>query len=257
MLTAQASAIGVKPNKPDTYAGGLDPAVVEQWSHQIKQYILLQGVAPQFQVALAATFLKGPALTWWVDRNSRVAQGTVAPCTTMDEFVLAVRTHFVLMEGKLVARDKLAKLTQKTFVAAYSEEFIKLVLSIPGMTEDEKIDSFTRGLKPGTRKEVMLRQCASIQECMANANRVDSILWSTHSFGSISNHQSSVGDTATPMELGVAQREFSGDCFTCGEWEHRASECPKQTYTARGRGRGAQDEDEEQVLQRDKQIMWR
>lgn len=117
--------------------------------------------------------------------------------------MLAVRIYFVFMEGKLVVRDKLVKLIQKTFVAVYSEEFIKLVLSISGMTEDEKIDSFIRGFKSGIRKEVMFRQCVSIQECMVNVNRVDFILWLIYSFGFIFNYQLSVGDTVIFMELGV------------------------------------------------------
>lgn len=33
----------------------------------------------------------------------------------------------------------------RSSVAAYSEEFTKLILCIPGMMEDEKIDRYTRG----------------------------------------------------------------------------------------------------------------
>lgn len=169
------------------------------------------GVAPQFQIALAATFLKGHALTWWVRRGLEAAQGQHTPVTTLVEFFAAVKQQFVPLEGRQVARDRLAKLTQRTSVANNSEEFNKIVLGIPGMTEDEKINRYTKGLKLGPRKEVMPRQCTSLQECMLIANRMDSILWVTRGFGSGNQGQASTADTATPMELGAAQREFRGN----------------------------------------------
>lgn len=41
-----------------------------------------------------------------------------------------------------MARDRLAKLTQQTTVSAYNGEFLKTVLTIPGITEQEKLDKY-------------------------------------------------------------------------------------------------------------------
>lgn len=102
---AQARTVGVKAQKPDTYYGGRDPAKVERWGYQIRQFVQLQGVAGQFQVTLASTYLKSSAYTWWVERERAAAAGTLPAMTNMDEFVAALKLQFVPLEGKHVAQE--------------------------------------------------------------------------------------------------------------------------------------------------------
>lgn len=71
------------------------PAIAESWGYQIRQFVQLQGVAAQFQVALASTYLKGAAYTWWVEREKAVVAGIVPAITNMDEFVDVVKLQFV------------------------------------------------------------------------------------------------------------------------------------------------------------------
>lgn len=240
-MAAQTQALATKLHNPDTYGGECDPALVEQWGHQVKQYILLQGVDDGYQVALAATFLKAGALLWRVERQTLVTQGVLPACTNIDEFLAVIKAHFVLLEGRHIARDKLAKLTQRSSVAAYSDAFLWLTLSIPGITEKEKIDRYIRGLKLEPRCEVLVEQVQTLQEAMVITDKVDSIVWGARRVVPVSN-EGSAGDTATPMELGVVQPEFQGNCFTCGQWGHKASNCPSNpacvrgTNTSRGRG---------------------
>lgn len=92
--------MGVKAQKPDTYDGGWDLAVAKQWGYQIQQFVQLQGLAAQFQVALSSTYLKGPAYTWWVEREEAVAVGTAPAITNMAKFVATVKLQFVPLEGK-------------------------------------------------------------------------------------------------------------------------------------------------------------
>lgn len=112
--------------------------------------MILPGVAPQFQVALATSYLEGQALLWRSQREESVRQDVLLACTNLDALLLVLKQHFIPLEGRLVARDKLARLSQRTSITAYNEAFLKLVLSIPGMAEDEKVDRYTRGLKAWT-----------------------------------------------------------------------------------------------------------
>lgn len=60
--------------------------------------------------------------------------------------------------------------------ADYTEQFLNLVLSIPDMLEEEKVDKYARGLKLAIRKEVLLWQCTTLDDAMAVADKMDAIL---------------------------------------------------------------------------------
>jgi len=60
-------------------------------------------------------------------------------------------------------------------VQDYATEFRSLLLEIPGMQEEEKIDRFIRGLKDNIRMEVELREPADLNEAIKIADRYDSI----------------------------------------------------------------------------------
>lgn len=126
-----------------------------------------------------------------------------------------------------MAQEKLSRLYQRGSVSVYVEEFLNLVLSIPDMTERDKVHLFAKGLKRETRKEVLLRQCLTLDDAMKVADMMDAIYteirgWRRTSTG-LDTQQAN--DTSTPMELGYVRKEFQGRCFTCNEWGHRASEC--------------------------------
>lgn len=144
------------------------------------------------------------------------------------------------MQGKLEARDKLAKLVQHGTVASYAEEFLSLVLAVPGMTEEEKVDQFTRGLLRQARKEVTLRECVTLQQAMTIASKVDALYLEAVGRANPGGRQRIFRpptDEAVPMEIGQV-REFSGECFNCGTWGHRASDCTQGPACPRGRGAG-------------------
>lgn len=161
-----------------------------------------------------------------------VREGTVEAFATLEEFLARVCAHFVPLDSKQTGRDKLAKLVQTGSVAAYSEIFLRTVLSILGITEDEKVDRFTRGLKPAAQREVWLRDCQTLEEAMRVASRVDAT-YRAYGRGRTFNE----ADGHTPMELGQTQ-EFRGQCYSCNQYGHRAADCPTAPACGRGRGRG-------------------
>jgi hypothetical protein len=52
------------------------------------------------------------------------------------------------------ARDKLAKWPQLKSVHVYSQSFLEIILDIPKIKEDEKIDRYARGLKTSIWEEL-------------------------------------------------------------------------------------------------------
>lgn len=75
------------------------------------------------------------------------------------------------------------------------------------------------------------------------ADRVDATYYESWGWGrtrgGTTNTTSNTGAAgrATPMELGQAHQQFQGNCYTCGEFGHRSSECPQRAWR-RGRGGG-------------------
>lgn len=171
----QTRGAASKIPKPESFDGKRDPVAVDQWLYQLGHYLVLQGTPVDQQVRCAAMYLKGLALLWWLQREEQVARGEAAPFMTLDDFVGGVRHQFAPVHARVAARDLLATLVQKTMVAAYIEVFLTVVLAIPGMTEEENIDKFTRRLRGQAPWEVRVRQCNTLQEAMILATRVDSV----------------------------------------------------------------------------------
>lgn len=218
---------GPKVPKPDSFDGKKDPVAVDQWLYQQGHYLVLLDTPVQDQVHCAAMYLKGPALQWWLQREGQVARAEVPPFLNFDDFVNGVRTQFAPVHARVAARDRLATLTQNTIVTAYIEEFLETVIAIPGMTEEEKIDRFTRGLRGQAHREVRVRECQTLQEVMTLATRLD-IVFTERSWPNRTAPRPvrpTAADAPVPMEIGQV-REFAGNRYNCGTAGHRASECP-------------------------------
>ncbi|KAL1914576.1 uncharacterized protein VTP21DRAFT_8201 [Calcarisporiella thermophila] len=122
-------------------------------------------------------------------------------------------------------RDKLADLRQRRSVQEYAVTFRSLAMQIPGITEEELIDKFIRGLE-------------------LEAERYDAVYfrgrmrfeYNTRASTSHENHNG-----PRPMELDVIQARRrldehekeqlrkSGSCFFCRKKGHIAQTCPKKS----------------------------
>ena len=73
-----------------------------------------------------------------------------------------------------IARDKLAKWRQIKNLAPFNEDFQKILLEIPLITIEEKIDRYARGLKPFIWMELSTREQNSLTGLMRDEERVES-----------------------------------------------------------------------------------
>jgi hypothetical protein len=130
---------------------------------------------------------------------------TDSPVLTFSGFCQSISKRFNSADKARAARDKLAKWRQLKSVHVYSQSFLKIILDIPKITEDENIDRYSRGLKTSIWEEVCTHNYTILDELMNDAERVEAAKW--RKYQQIPSDQSvRRGDSnsiPTPMELGA------------------------------------------------------
>jgi len=160
--------------------------------------------------------------------------------TDWRSFKNALTEQFKPVNAVKTARDKLASIKQVKSVQEYSANFRSLVLEIPGITEDEKIDRFSRGLKDNVRLEVELREPATLNEAIKVADRYDTITFQHNK----ARPESAKRQTALPAPTGPIPMDIDNSryrkltekdkeqlmknraCFYCRKLGHMISSCP-------------------------------
>lgn len=224
----------MKPNKPECFEGKRDRLAVETWLYQVGQYLTLIQVGnadlvldDATKINFASMFLKGTAASWWYVK----VQTQQLPTTWID-FQTAVRTEFIPQDSLRRARDKLRKLEQRTSVSGYLTEFRNIVLAIPGISEEERLDKFVSGLKPTVRLEVLKTNPSTFDAAAQVALNVDSALFGAGMFNSWGGQSSNSGSSGPqPMEIGNFEQQqpsyrrgsFRGNRNN-GNFNHRQSE---------------------------------
>lgn len=233
----------IKPNKPEAYNGKRDFLAVHTWLYKMEQYFhLIQMVNPEMQLAendrvtFAASFLTGPASTWWFT----LVQGEQLP-TTWKEFRDKVSQEFVPSDHVRRARDKLRNLRHESSVAKYLTDFRNISLTIPDMNDGEKWDRFISGLKKEVRIEVLKSSAPTFEQAATVALRIDGAIMGAEEGGSGAG-PSNGANTPTPMEVGNVEgrrapnpnwnreqlKDFHNNrCFKCKKTGCRPWKCGK------------------------------
>eukprot|EP00171_Calliarthron_tuberculosum_P008642 IDg8642t1 len=152
---AAEGPVKFKANPPDLFGGKRDFLEVNTWLYKMEQYFrIVELFSPGFlsngadRVMIASTFLTETAAIWWYTR----VQGGLLP-STWEDFCLALKNEFVPAGHVRQARDKLRRLKQSRSVSRYLSSFRNVILTIPDITEGEKMDKFVDGLKDELRIE--------------------------------------------------------------------------------------------------------
>ena len=235
----------LKPNKPDSFDGTRNAITVRAWLHSVERYLRLiqvgqdRKIDTQSGIEFASTFMTGTAANWWY---TLVSDDAVP--RTWEAFKLAVETEFVPQDSVLRARDKLARLRQKTSVSAYLSEFRNTVLDIPGISDTEKLARFCEGLKPHILLEVRKSNPLKFEAATTIALNVDGAYYGAGFFSGRGSHWNAGSSVPTPMEIGnfegnnAKQRQKyrrENRCFICHEvgcrsWNHDHDEWKRRTW---------------------------
>lgn len=85
----------------------------------------------------------------------------------------ALVKRFSPLHKTLSARNKLATWRQLKDVSAISTDFLRIVLDIPEITEYEKMDRYSRGLKSHIWETLCTKEYNPLQAIMAGALKVE------------------------------------------------------------------------------------
>jgi len=229
-----------KPIRPDTFSGRQDKSSVEAWLFQLRQYFDACKMRGSLKVSFAASLLRDDAGIWWRNHVEQSDLGHEALITDWEDFKKMLVQQFKPVNAIKSARDKLAKLKQTRSVQEYATSFRSLTLEIPGISEDEKIDRFIRGLKDQIRMEVELREPSTVNEAIRIADRYDAISFKylKQKFEPAKKHSDHTTTSGpTPMELDSSKYHKLTDkekdklkkeqaCFYCRKPGHMISACP-------------------------------
>lgn len=242
--SAEVPAPAIKPSKPETFEGRRDAAQVDRWLFQVRQYCDFVKVRAEDRVPFASLLLRGSAATWWQAKAVDAARRNNDRIKDWDEFETALSAQFKPANSVERARDKLARLQQTSSVKAYADAFRNLVMEIPGISDDELLDRFKRGLKLRTRQEVAIRRPKTLEEAEQLADEIDTIFFQERGTGRRPHekHRPAAAspksyDEAVPMDLdaygesrqqGQGRPKFQGTCYVCGAKGHKARDCRRR-----------------------------
>ncbi|PRW58283.1 hypothetical protein C2E21_3113 [Chlorella sorokiniana] len=125
------------------------------------------------RIQLAVSYFTGPALDWWRSLEDSV---DLRP-TTWENFKIELENTFQTINPVETARNKLALLEQVTTVRQYATQFRSTALLIPGITDEEKMDRFIRGLKLEVQKETRFKTPKSFDEAVQIAERYEGVTY--------------------------------------------------------------------------------
>lgn len=230
---AKASSGGAttaRPNKPALFSG--KPGTIEAWCSHMDSYVRLTD--PDEACRIACTYLDGEAFTWWHTYSRTTAVPDWAT------FRAALIRRFSPLNKTQAARDKLHSWRQIKDVGTFNRTFLSVLLDIPDITEAEKIDRYSRGLKRDIWQALCLKTYTDLESLMTDALRVEAakagVSRITSNVNSTSGKPPTMGvvpmdissikiEKLTPDERQRCMRE--GLCLRCREKGHMAKDCPK------------------------------
>lgn len=213
ILTAAAGLSRPKLPNPDCFYGTKEGQHVDQWIflllHCINNWKITDD---QDKIIFAAGHLRGAALTWW----QSVANSGNMPAT-IEDFASALKTQFQPINPAETARDKIASLRQTGAVSSYARLMRNAALEVPGISDDEMMDRFIRGLKPATQREVRMRSPPTFNDAVILAERFDALMYrqsrQPSPFGQ--------GPGPEPMQLGAVTHHRQQ--AVTGQWRKKGS----------------------------------
>jgi hypothetical protein len=225
---------------PDTFSGDPDedPAT---WTFAFDEYFELHSIDSALRVPLASSQLRGSALLWWRMHRQEVKKGACDPIAAWSEFCGALQRQFSPVNPVTAARNRLYRLNQRTSVAAYADEFRKLVLRIGDLSMDEQVNRFINGLKPHIRAQVVVRDPTRLDEAIRVADACDHAQLMPFNSRAPRYERRTVPasnydpdamqiDAVALQPLTPQQREQlrrTGGCFRCRKVGHLARDCPR------------------------------
>lgn len=161
----------LKPQRPAPYAGEIDANACNNFIDNQKEYFTVINLGLSEWVQYTALNLVSDAKSWW--RSSGLTIGSPWPQFEADFLAFHTPPNAIA-----AAQEALESLKQgKRTVAIYTHEFRRLLRRVPTLDKGTALHWFIKGLEPDTSKEVKLCQCATLDDAIATATLIHSILY--------------------------------------------------------------------------------
>jgi len=219
------SSSHLKPSKPPTFNG--DRRVnAEIWLLELESYFNVVGINDAGQrVQFAISQFRDSSVIWW--KHMTIQHPNIQEIVTnWESFKKVVLANYRPVEAAETARASLHRLKQSGTVAAYCDQFLRLINHIDTMHVQDQLFLFKNGLQSQISREVSIQHPQTLNEAMSFAQRAELELRSSsyhqnrnrfpfRSMNSHNNTYRSSGNNApsVPMELGNIEHYPSEDTF--------------------------------------------
>ena len=145
----------------------MDSEVVDAWVFQVENYFALAGIVDEnVKARYASTLLVKSAAIWL---RSRQYNMSTLSWTNMKQ---ELQTYFKPADQHRRARDALANCTQTGSVSKYIDTMKRLAQRVAGITDDEVLDRFIRGLRKSVQREVLKENPQNFSDACMLAERI-------------------------------------------------------------------------------------
>lgn len=198
---------GLKPPSPEVFKGHS----VDTFLFSVEKAFEFYEIDESRKVTVAVNYFRDSALRWFKFMERRF-QVSPPSWQTFKELLIQ---HFKASNTETVIRNKLNSLRQIGSVVSYNDAFNRLIIELPDIDENTKIDMYCRGLKSQVQLQVRLRSPDSLHIAQTTALNVDHIIGAMNyskgksfpaSSRSFNEHPRSTATSSSnnsaPMELG-------------------------------------------------------
>lgn len=237
----------LKPPSPEVFKG----QSVDTFLFSIEKAFEFYEIDESRKVAVTVNYFRDSALRWYKFME-RQFQESPPSWKLFKELLIQ---HFKASNTETVIRNKLNSLSQIGNVVSYNDAFNRLVIELPDIDENTKIDMYCRGLKPQVQLQVRLRTPDTLSIAQSVALNVDHIIGAmnygkgksfpsnSRKFTGSSRLPGRSSSSSTPMELGSTEES---DDLVGG------SELQVAAITSRYQGNNRISEEELQKLIKEK-----
>ncbi|KAF3781161.1 hypothetical protein EJ110_NYTH37170 [Nymphaea thermarum] len=162
----------VDVQRPAKYKGTRDSREIDNFLFQVEYYLDLQGiVGDDLQINTAAMLLEGDVVAWW-RRKMLDIQKEICTIDTFDDFQRELRTYFMPPNTTRHAYRMVGELKHTGSLRDYVRAYQRLMLDVPDMQEQDKLNWFILGLQSWAQSEVKMSNPKTLEDAYVVAERL-------------------------------------------------------------------------------------
>ena len=211
---------------------------IDAWFFTLERYFKKADISQDEKVDFAVDYLRDGALTTYRSIENRDS-------IPWNEFKRIFYSAYQCQNIQKVLRKKLASLRQTGTITEYIHSFNHLINQIKNMSEDDKIDRFTEGLREETSVKVAFEEPATLAEAKALAQRFEAYFgprmgieygsktnfprskpYQNKQFPSNRNQQEKNEPKQDTKHKQETKKDLSSiKCYTCKQFGHYSRDC--------------------------------